>query len=154
MITLTNIGCFIMIDKNMFEKAIRASNAYSAKTCDRIMNFGGMNTVLKKLDGDETIHNVAFVMYDCDESAVVSLFMSNDLAVVTNRRILIFQSRLLGTLVKEIPLKSIESISYNSGSTNALRVNVNIIGKNYSWLVLGTDEEKRNTKSVYDKLLA
>lgn len=140
-----------MIDKAMFQLRVKKSGNYSSKTFERIMKFGGLKTVLKKLDENETIKNVAFVLYDCDDSAVVSIFMSNDLSVITDRRIFIFQSRLLGTLIKEIPLKSIESITYNSSDwgPGPLRINVNTFGKAYSWLVLGTDEEKCEAQSAY-----
>ena len=121
---------------------------------EKVMKFGGLKTVLRTLNDDELIRNVSFVMYDCDEHAAVSIFMSKDLAILTTKRILIFQDRLFGTLVKEIPLKTIKSYTYTSGSMRSLRININTIGKTFSWLFIGTDADKEEAKDEYDSWLS
>ena len=120
----------------------------------KVMKFGGLKTVLRTLNDEEIILNVSFILYDCEEHAAVSIFMSKDLAILTSKRILIFQDRLFGTLVKEIPLKTIKSYTYTSSSMRSLRINVNAIGKNFSWLFLGTDADKEEAKVKYDEWLS
>ena len=120
---------------------------------EKVMKFGGLKTVLRTLNEGEPVRNVSFIMYDCDEHAAVSIFMSKDLAILTTKRILIFQDRLFGTLVKEIPLKTIKSYTYTSGSMGSLRINVNTIGNNFSWLFIGTDADKKEVKDEYNALL-
>ncbi len=118
-------------------------------TRQRLLNFGGKKKLCKMLFDGEQIGGVS-LGHNTDENAAVTVFLSDDVLVVTGMRFIMLQSRLLGTLVKEMPIQSVCSVEW-SGKGNTLHLSGTRSSLNFYVDDSGIDIIKSLVYQIYSK---
>ncbi|WIW70654.1 PH domain-containing protein [Anaerosinus gibii] len=105
--------------KEMIKYQLEELN-YSDIEINKILKYGGLPKAEKILFEKEKILFLDFATYTKDPLAVC--LFSDDMLIVTDKRIIILLKRLLGTLVHEFPIKNIQSINYAGNHDNVIHI--------------------------------
>lgn len=111
-----------MTKQNLFEQ-LRNELHYNDEEISRIERYGGLNRLLENLFDSEKILYLYYTFFTND--SVITAVIRDDYLVVTDKRIIVIEKGLLGTIVKEYSLRKAHSITIENNSRLCVRESAN-----------------------------
>ena len=109
--------------ENMYKNAIYKDYGSDKETIEALLNWGGKEKLNKTLFERETIQLIVPAL-NASNGFATSL-ISNEAVILTDKRLLFLENKLLGTLVTEISLKEASRLLQWKGNHSLLILNNN-----------------------------
>ena len=112
-----------MMDKNKFEAyyeyVVKRIYAHDKREADYLLSWGGKSKLQKTLFENEKFRMISFAM---NAGIGMAVFVSDEVLVITDKRLLFLEKKLLGTLVTEVSLKqAFQMLEWQSNDTLVIK---------------------------------